>query len=109
MAYLLTRNRRIEEDLIDQLFNSSEPRLARMLLLPSQFGKEGALQIISPNVNQETLAEQIESSKRPSEDTFKALPYDCEGRIESRDLQVMSKLSLGGNLKRSVGTTGKIR
>jgi CRP-like cAMP-binding protein len=56
VAYLLTRNSRIEEDLIDQLFNSSERRLARMLLLLSHFGKEGTPQPITPNISQETLA-----------------------------------------------------
>src|ERR1700685_2204339 len=50
MTYLLTRNSRIEEDLIDQLFNSSEKRLARLLLLLANFGKEGSPQPISPNV-----------------------------------------------------------
>jgi len=50
MAYLLTRNSRIEEDLIDQLFNSSERRLARMLLLLANFGKAGSPQLISPNI-----------------------------------------------------------
>ena len=59
MAYLLTRNSRIEEDLIDQLFNSSEKRLARLLLLLANFGKEGSPQPISPNISQETLAEMI--------------------------------------------------
>ena len=59
IAYLLSRNSRIEEDLIDQLFNSSEKRLARVLLLLANFGKEGSPQPISPNVSQETLAEMI--------------------------------------------------
>jgi CRP/FNR family transcriptional regulator, cyclic AMP receptor protein len=63
MAYLLTRNSRIEEDLIDQLFNSSERRLARMLLLLANFGKEGSPQPISPNVSQETLAEMIGTTR----------------------------------------------
>src|SRR5450631_3557525 len=63
MAYLLTRNSRIEEDLIDQLFNSSERRLARMLLLLANFGKEGSPQPISPNISQETLAEMIGTSR----------------------------------------------
>ncbi len=63
MAYLLTRNNRIEEDLIDQLFNSSERRLARMLLLLANFGKEGAPQPISPNISQETLAEMIGTTR----------------------------------------------
>jgi CRP-like cAMP-binding protein len=63
MAYLLTRNSRIEEDLIDQLFNSSERRLARMLLLLANFGKEGSPQPISPNITQETLAELIGTTR----------------------------------------------
>ena len=63
MAYLLTRNSRIEEDLIDQLFNSSEKRLARLLLLLANFGKEGSLQPINPNVSQETLAEMIGTTR----------------------------------------------
>lgn len=63
MKYLLTRNSRIEEDLIDQLFNSSERRLARMLLLLANFGKEGSPQPISPNISQETLAEMIGTTR----------------------------------------------
>jgi CRP/FNR family transcriptional regulator, cyclic AMP receptor protein len=63
MAYLLTRNSRIEEDLIDQLFNSSERRLARLLLLLANFGKEGSPQQISPSISQETLAEMIGTTR----------------------------------------------
>jgi CRP-like cAMP-binding protein len=63
MAYLLTRNSRIEEDLIDQLFNSSEKRLARLLLLLANFGKEDSAQIIAPNVSQATLAEMIGTTR----------------------------------------------
>jgi CRP/FNR family cyclic AMP-dependent transcriptional regulator len=63
MTYLLTRNNRIEEDLIDQLFNSSERRLARMLLLLANFGKEGSPQPINPHVSQETLAEMIGTTR----------------------------------------------
>jgi CRP/FNR family cyclic AMP-dependent transcriptional regulator len=63
MAYLLTRNSRIEEDLIDQLFNSSERRLARLLLLLAHFGKEGNPQPISPGISQETLAEMIGTTR----------------------------------------------
>jgi CRP/FNR family transcriptional regulator, cyclic AMP receptor protein len=63
MAYLLTRNSRIEEDLIDQLFNSSEKRLARLLLLLANFGKEGSPQPISTTVSQETLAEMIGTTR----------------------------------------------
>ena len=63
MAYLLTRNSRIEEDLIDQLFNSSEKRLARLLLLLANFVKEGSPQPIIPNISQETLAEMIGTTR----------------------------------------------
>ena len=63
MAHLLTRNSRIEEDLIDQLFNSSEKRLARMLLLLARFGKDGSPQPIVPNITQETLAEMIGTTR----------------------------------------------
>lgn len=63
MAYLLTRNSRIEEDLIDQLFNSSEKRLARLLLLLANFGKEGVPQAIQPNISQATLAEMIGTTR----------------------------------------------
>jgi CRP/FNR family transcriptional regulator, cyclic AMP receptor protein len=62
-AYLLTRNNRIVEDLIDQLFNSSEKRLARLLLLLAHFGNEGSPQPIGPNINQETLAEMIGTTR----------------------------------------------
>src|ERR1700757_2412816 len=63
MAYLLTRNSRIEEDLIDQLFNSSEKRLARVLLLLAHFGKEGRPKSILLNISQETLAEMIGTTR----------------------------------------------
>jgi len=63
MAYLLTRNSRVEEDLIDQLFNSSEKRLARLLLLLAHFGKEGKPQPILLDISQETLAEMIGTTR----------------------------------------------
>jgi CRP/FNR family cyclic AMP-dependent transcriptional regulator len=69
MAYLLTRNSRIEEDLADQLFNSSEKRLARTLLLLANFGKEGVPQPITTKISQETLAE-IVGTTRPRVNTF---------------------------------------
>jgi CRP/FNR family transcriptional regulator, cyclic AMP receptor protein len=56
LSYVLTRNIRIEEDLVDQLFNSSEKRLARVLLLLANFGKEGAPAGVIPDISQETLA-----------------------------------------------------
>jgi CRP/FNR family cyclic AMP-dependent transcriptional regulator len=63
VAYLLTRNIRYEEDLVDQLFNSSEQRLARMLLLLAHFGKEGKPETVIPNMSQETLAEMIGTTR----------------------------------------------
>jgi CRP/FNR family transcriptional regulator, cyclic AMP receptor protein len=63
MAYLLTRNSRVEEDLIDQLFNSSERRLARLLLLLAHFGTEGVPQPIPLDISQETLAEMIGTTR----------------------------------------------
>ena len=63
MSYLLTRNSRIEEDLIDQLFNSSEKRLARLLLVLANFGKEGRPEPIVGKISQETLAEMIGTTR----------------------------------------------
>lgn len=63
MAYLLSWNSRIEEDLIDQLFNSSEKRLARLLLLLANFGKEGTPQPIATHISQETLAEMVGTTR----------------------------------------------
>jgi CRP/FNR family transcriptional regulator, cyclic AMP receptor protein len=63
VAYLLSRNIRYEEDLVDQLFNSSEKRLARALLLLAHFGKEGAPEIVIPKISQETLAEMIGTTR----------------------------------------------
>jgi CRP/FNR family cyclic AMP-dependent transcriptional regulator len=63
VAHLLTRNNRVEEDLIDQLFNSSEKRLARLLLLLANFGKEGSPQPIDANFDQGTLAEMIGTTR----------------------------------------------
>jgi CRP/FNR family cyclic AMP-dependent transcriptional regulator len=63
MSYLLTRNGRIEEDLIDQLFNSSEKRLARLLLLLANFGKEGRPEPIVGKFSQEMLAEMIGTTR----------------------------------------------
>jgi CRP/FNR family cyclic AMP-dependent transcriptional regulator len=63
MSYLLTRNSRIEEDLIDQLFNSSEKRLARLLLLLANFGKDGKPERIVGKYSQEMLAEMIGTTR----------------------------------------------
>ena len=63
MAYLLARTVRVEEDLVDQLFNSSEKRLARALLLLANFGKEGRPEPILAKISQETLAEMIGTTR----------------------------------------------
>ena len=63
VAYLLARNIRYEADLVDQLFNSSEKRLARILLLLAHFGKEGVPETVIPNISQETLAEMIGTTR----------------------------------------------
>jgi CRP-like cAMP-binding protein len=62
-AYLLSRNVRIEEDLVDQLFNSSEKRLARILLLLAHFGKEPRPESVIPKVSQETLAAMVGTTR----------------------------------------------
>jgi CRP/FNR family cyclic AMP-dependent transcriptional regulator len=63
VAYLLARNVRYEEDLVDQLFNSSEKRLARVLLLLAHFGKEGVPETVVPKISQETLAEMVGTTR----------------------------------------------
>jgi len=63
VAYLLARNIRYEEDLVDQLFNSSEKRLARILLLLAHFGKEGVPETIIPEISQKTLAEMVGTTR----------------------------------------------
>jgi len=65
VAYLLTRKRNIryEEDLVDQLFNSSEKRLARVLLLLAHFGKDGKPEVAIPKISQETLAEMVGTTR----------------------------------------------
>jgi CRP/FNR family transcriptional regulator, cyclic AMP receptor protein len=63
VGYLLARNIRYEEDLVDQLFNSSEKRLARVLLLLAHFGKDGKQETVIPKMSQETLAEMIGTTR----------------------------------------------
>src|ERR1700723_827274 len=63
VKYLLKRNIRYQDDLVDQLFNSSEKRLARVLLLMAQFGKEGAPETSVPRLSQETLAEMVGTTR----------------------------------------------
>ncbi|NKE70481.1 Crp/Fnr family transcriptional regulator [Candidatus Manganitrophus noduliformans] len=95
MTYLLSRNVRIEEDLVDQLFNSSEKRLARILLLLANFGKEGKKEIVIPKMSQETLAEMIGTTRSRVSffmNKFKKLGFiECDGelRIHSSLLNVV--------------------
>ena len=63
ITYLLTRNTRFEEDLVDQLFNSSEKRLARILLLLAHFGKESRVETVHPGINQEHLAQMVGTTR----------------------------------------------
>jgi CRP/FNR family cyclic AMP-dependent transcriptional regulator len=63
VTYLLARNAHIQEDLIDQLFNSSEKRLARVLLQLAQFGKEGQPEVVIPRISQESLAEMVGTTR----------------------------------------------
>ncbi|PYX91657.1 MAG: Crp/Fnr family transcriptional regulator [Acidobacteria bacterium] len=63
VAYLVSRNIRFEADLVDQLFNSSEKRLARILLLLARFGKEGKPEALVPKISQETLAEMVGTTR----------------------------------------------
>jgi CRP-like cAMP-binding protein len=64
ISHFLSRNIRIEEDLVDQLFNSSEKRLARILLLPAHFGKESKVEeLIVPKISQETLADMVGTTR----------------------------------------------
>jgi CRP/FNR family transcriptional regulator, cyclic AMP receptor protein len=63
VAYLLARNIRYEEDLVDQLFNSSEKRLARVLLMLAHFGKDGVPENVVPKISQESLAEMVGTTR----------------------------------------------
>jgi CRP/FNR family transcriptional regulator, cyclic AMP receptor protein len=93
VAYLLTRNIRYEEDLVDQLFNSSEKRLARMLLLLAHFGKEGVPETVIPTISQETLAEMVGTTRSRVSffmNRFRKLGFVDYG--ESGGLQVHSSL-----------------
>jgi CRP/FNR family cyclic AMP-dependent transcriptional regulator len=63
ISHILTRSARVEEDLVDQLFNSTEKRLARLLLLLANFGKEGRPEPLVAKISQETLAEMIGTTR----------------------------------------------
>ena len=95
VAYLLARNIRYEEDLVDQLFNSSEKRLARVLLLLAHFGKEGIPETVLPKISQETLAEMVGTTRSRVSffmNRFRKLGFiEYSGGIEG-GLQVHSSL-----------------
>jgi CRP/FNR family transcriptional regulator, cyclic AMP receptor protein len=95
VAYLLARNIRYEEDLVDQLFNSSEKRLARVLLLLAHFGKEGIPETVVPKISQETLAEIVGTTRSRVSffmNRFRKLGFiDYAGGVEG-GLQVHSSL-----------------
>ncbi|HTC56623.1 MAG TPA: Crp/Fnr family transcriptional regulator [Candidatus Sulfotelmatobacter sp.] len=95
VAYLLARNIRYEEDLVDQLFNSSEKRLARVLLLLAHFGKEGMPETVVPKISQETLAEMVGTTRSRVSffmNRFRKLGFiDYAGGVEG-GLQVHSSL-----------------
>ena len=95
VAYLLTRNMRYEEDLVDQLFNSSEKRLARVLLMLAHFGKEGIPESVIPKLSQQTLAEMVGTTRSRVSffmNRFRKLGFiDYAGSVEG-GLQVHSSL-----------------
>jgi CRP/FNR family transcriptional regulator, cyclic AMP receptor protein len=91
MAYLLSRNVRVEEDLVDQLFNSSEKRLARILLLLTRFGKDGQQELVVPRITHETLAEMVGTTR--SRVSFFMNRFRKRGFVEYKGgLQVHSSL-----------------
>jgi CRP/FNR family transcriptional regulator, cyclic AMP receptor protein len=95
VAYLLARNIRYEEDLVDQLFNSSEKRLARVLLLLAHFGKEGIPETVVPKISQETLAEMVGTTRSRVSffmNRFRKLGFIHYAGGEEGGLQVHSSL-----------------
>src|SRR5438874_6092424 len=95
VAYLLARNIRYEEDLVDQLFNSSEKRLARVLLMLAHFGKEGVPETVIPKISQETLAEMVGTTRSRVSffmNRFRKLGFIDYAGGEEGGLQVHSSL-----------------
>jgi CRP/FNR family cyclic AMP-dependent transcriptional regulator len=95
VAYLLARNIRYEEDLVDQLFNSSEKRLARVLLMLAHFGKEGVPESVVPKISQETLAEMVGTTRSRVSffmNRFRKLGFIDYAAGEDGGLQVHSSL-----------------
>jgi CRP-like cAMP-binding protein len=95
VAYLLARNIRYQEDLVDQLFNSSEKRLARVLLILAHFGKEGAPETVVPKISQETLAAMVGTTRSRVSffmNRFRKLGFINYSGGEDGGLQVHSSL-----------------
>ena len=95
VAYLLARNIRYQEDLVDQLFNSSEKRLARILLILAHFGKEGVPETVVPKISQETLAEMVGTTRSRVSffmNRFRKLGFINYSGGEDGGLQVHSSL-----------------
>ena len=98
MAFLLSRNIKVEADLVDQLFNSSERRLARLLLLLANFGKDGKLDTVIPKISQDTLASQVGTTRARINffmSKFRKLgfvEYDGESQPDGGGLKVHSSL-----------------
>ena len=96
VSYLLARNIRYEEDLVDQLFNSSEKRLARILLLLAHFGKEGIPETVVPKISQEILAEMVGTTRSRVSfflNRFRKLGFvDYDGIAHAGGLRVHSSL-----------------
>ena len=82
MTFLLARNARVEEDLDDQLFNSSEKRLARLLLLMANFGKDTRPELVIAKISQETLAEMIGTTRVACECIHEQIPETWIHRIQ---------------------------
>ena len=110
VSHLLARTIRVEEDLVDQLFNSSEKRLARALLLLANFGKEGKPEPIIPKVTQETLAEMIGTTRsRVSHfmNKFRELGFiDYNGHVEVHSSLLSVVLHDQPHIKQRTGDTG---
>ncbi len=95
VAYLLTRNIRYEADLVDQLFNSSEKRLARVLLMLAHFGKEGVPETVVPKISQESLAQMVGTTRSRVSffmNRFRKLGFIDYSGSEEGGLQVHSSL-----------------
>jgi CRP/FNR family cyclic AMP-dependent transcriptional regulator len=95
MAFLVTRNIQVEADLVDQLFNSSEKRLARLLLLLANFNNDGELRLIAPNISQEVLAARVGTTRSRIHyfmnkfRKFGLIKYKCEVKVHAALLNVI--------------------